>query len=328
MRALRRFAKIAYAYTLGRNSAQPSTADFWYRQAYARVTDEASLARYRAGGLLWPEYFFDQTVKLGYRMVREDGVPILCYGPPIGDQVNPEAAFQYILGLADHARSTGAEADRAKFLAATEAMLATQTPEGGYPYHFDYFDCKSGWTSALAQARGVSVMVRAWKATGDLKYLDSAQRAIALFDVPVTEGGYLAIFEPEQCPFFEEYPEMNSVVMNGFLSTAFGLWELAEWAEDEKARQLLDLALDSLEKMLPHFVHDGWTVYDLRPGETRPNPHSAFYHVMVVEYMKVLSVIAPRPAFTKILSEWQAMDTPINRAKATIRKIMFKVAVR
>lgn len=324
----KRLAGLVYSYTLGRKSAQPSTADFWYRQAFSRVRTAKDFETYLRSADPYPLYLFDQTVKLGYPSVDEKGVVSLHYGEPIGDQHNPEAGFQYALGLSDKFLLTKNDEWRQKFLDCTDFFAGIQDADGGFPYFFDYAECKSPWTSALAQARGASVMVRAWMLTGRDDYLNRASQAVSKFDLPVENGGYLASFEPTGSPYFEEYPEMRSTVINGFLSTVFGLFELSHWGKDERARNLLEMAYDSLESMLPAFEEGGWTVYDRRPGESRANPHSAFYHEMMVEYLRVLAVIEPRESFKAIRDRWAAMSTPWNRAKATYRKLLFKVAVR
>ena len=326
MSKTRRLAKLAWDYTLGRKGARPSTASFWYLQAPARVDSPATLEAYLNSAEPWPIYLFDQTVKLSYPSVNGAGVVTLHYGGPVGDQENPEAAFQYALGLADKGRSD--EAAKEMFLACARHYRDLQTADGSFPYLFDWFESKAPWSSALAQARGASVMLRAFMATGDAAYRDSALLAVGKFGVPVEEGGFLASFPPTGSPYFEEYPKAPTCVMNGFLSTTFGLWELGHWLGDENSKRLFTFACDSLEQMLPHFSTGWWTLYDLRGAPGQPNVQSPFYHEMVVEYMKVLGQLDPRPAFQRTLAEWQAMDTPKNRLRATWAKIVFKVAVR
>lgn len=326
--ALKRGLGLVYRYTLGRGGKTPSTANFWYRQARARVFSAETLKDYFRRSEPYPLYLFDQTVKLGYPSVRNDGVVILHYGPPIGDQENPEAAFQYALGAADRFLVTGETRWRDEFLGCAAYYRMHQMEDGGFPYRFDYGACRAPWSSALAQARGVSVMLRAWMLTRDASFLECGRRAISRFDVSVEDGGFLAVFEPTDSPYYEEYPEMRSVVLNGFLSTVFGLYELSVWAKDERAGRLLAVACDSLEAMLPEFESSGWTLYDRRAGETRPNPHSPFYHEMVVEYLRVLAAIDSRLAFQNILRRWAAMDTPWNRVRALWAKLLFKVSVR
>lgn len=325
MSKLSRLGRVAWDYTLGRATAKPSTASFWYLQAPARVHSSETFDQYLRSANPYPLYLFDQTVKLAYPSVNADGVVTLHYGPPVGDQENPEAAFQYALGLADQGLND--PESMKKFIACATHYRDRQAADGTFPYLFDWFESRAPWASALAQARGASVMLRAYLATGDESFKMSAIDAVRLFDLPVADGGFLATFAQTGSPYFEEYPKSPTCVMNGFLSTTFGLWELSHWLKDEKASSLFQTACDSLEQMLPFYSNGWWTLYDLR--ETRlPNVQSPFYHTMVIEYMKVLCQLDHRPAFKQILADCQAMDTATNRLRATWAKLKFKVAVR
>ena len=171
-------------------------------------------------------------------------------------------------------------------------------------------------------------MLRAWKMTGDEKYLRSARLAVSQFMTPIEDGGYLATFGPESCTYFEEYPHSPSAVMNGFLATAFGLFELNELAPDEPSQVLFDLSIESLKKMLPHYTLDWWTLYDLRGQPDKNNVQSPFYHDMVIQYITVLAIIAPCPEFERICEIWKDQYTISNKLRATLGKIVFKVNER
>ncbi|MDI9636799.1 D-glucuronyl C5-epimerase family protein [Kamptonema cortianum] len=331
---LGRLTRILSDYTVGRGGRRPSTASFWYLQAPARP----HIVQARTAGLSgehphspYDHYLFDQQVKLRYPSIRADGIPILHYHDPVGDQVNPEAAFQYGLGLADRFLETRDTADREAFLAIARYFKNIQTSEGDFPYEFAWYESKPPWASALAQARGVSIMLRAHRLAPDEGFLDSATKAISKFDIPVEKGGFLAEFSVNGkalCHYFEEYPGSPTAVINGFMSTIFGLWELATWESNERAQELLNLALDSLEVMLPHYEVDWWTLYDRTQVGNLKNIQSPFYHDMVIEYMKIISEIDKRECFRTALERWQAWNTPVGRLRATFAKLRFKVAHR
>ncbi len=321
-----RVIRVGWDYTLGRFLGKPSTARFWYLQAPAQVYDEASFADYLGSGEPYPKYLFDQTVKLAYPSVKEPGVPVLHYGAPTGDQENPEAAFQYALGLGESGRGGGEALER--FLQVAGYWRERQSANGLFPYMFDWHESKAPWASALAQARGASVMLRAWMGSGDERFLDSARGSVEMFEVPLEEGGFGAVHPVTGTPYFEEYPKAPTAVMNGFLSTVFGLWELGHWADDARAKRLFATACDSLERVLPVYTTDWWTLYDLRESQGRRNVQSPFYHSMVTEYMKVLCQLDGREAFASVLGRWTAMDTFGARARAAWEKAVFKVVAR
>lgn len=324
---VKRLGRITYNYTLGRLSSAPSTANFWYRQAPPRVVDQESLQKYLDQTSLWPEYLFDHRNKLSYPSFNSQGIVVLNYDG-IGPQVNPEAAFQFALGLADQILIENASKNTSQFLSICDYFMKEQTPEGDFPYHFDWGANKAPWSSALAQSRGASVLLRAWMASGEDEYLKSALLAISRFEVPIDEGGYLNIFGQELCPYFEEYPQDPSVVINGFMATFFGLYELACWTNESRPKELLAMAKSSLAKMLPHFDAGWWSLYDLHGTEKLPNLCSPFYHEMMINYLRVICTITPDESFNQILDTWQRQNTPVNRLRALVGKTKFKVAVR
>ncbi|MCB0826016.1 MAG: hypothetical protein KDC26_07485 [Armatimonadetes bacterium] len=328
MSKLNRLLSIIKTYTYGRKGDKPSTASFWYMRAPATIFTPHHLEIWRKFDGPYPPYLFDHRSKLDYPSVREDGVALLNYDDPIGTQVNPEAAFQYALGLADAYLNQKRQELRTQFLSCCNYFLSVQDERGNFPYEFDWYESKAPWYSALAQSRGVSVMLRAWKMTGDEKYLRSARLAVSQFMTPIEDGGYLATFGPESCTYFEEYPHSPSAVMNGFLATAFGLFELNELAPDEPSQVLFDLSIESLKKMLPHYTLDWWTLYDLRGQPDKNNVQSPFYHDMVIQYITVLAIIAPCPEFERICEIWKDQYTISNKLRATLGKIVFKVNER
>ena len=74
-------------------------------------------------------------------------------------------------------------------------------------HHFDweYRDTlKAPWYSALAQGQGISVLVRAYKESGEARYLEGARRAFASFQQPLDSGG-VAFTDSAGDLWFEEY---------------------------------------------------------------------------------------------------------------------------
>jgi len=306
---------------------RPSPVTFWALPEPARVASPASLASYLAAQPS-PPYLMDYTAKLTYTEANADGIPVLHYSDPVGTRVNPEAAFQLALGWHDRWLTTGAPDDRERFLMLADWFARDQTSEGLWLYRFSWHKSADPWSSALAQMRGASVMLRAWLVTGDPRYDAAARAAARPLGQPITGGGMHATHPQAGVAYFEEYPAEPSAVLNGFIAALFGLYELATWLDDTPSTSLLAEGIDSLERILPHYLHRGWTLYDLDPATPFPNPNSPRYHRLVGDYLRVLATITGRPGLAQWRDRWVAMDTTGNRIRAlagkAIRKLRYK----
>lgn len=315
-------------YVFGRVQGKPSTSRFWYLPEPAAVFDGESATRYFDDASPSPRYVMNYRAKLRYDYAGEDGIIRLNYGGTVGTQINPLAAFEWALGCHDRFRDTGSETHRATFLRYAEHFRADQSADGHFLYRFRWFQSPAPWSSALAQSRGASVMLRAWMLTGDERYADAARAALRDFERPVDEGGFLVRHRLDGVPYFEEYPAQPTAAINGFLAALFGPFEVGYWLNDADARGVFERGLDALERLLPHYTTSWWTLYDFDPDSPLPNVHSPRYHRMVTDYLRVLAAISGRAAIAAWRDEWAARDTGINRTRAYALKAYKKIVHR
>jgi len=315
----RRIADLLSNQVFRRVRGRPSPAVYWDLPEPPAVTDSAAFDRYRAASP--PPYLMDYRAKLAYREMGSRGVIVLHYPGDTGTQVNPEAAFQYALGLLDGG-------DRDAFLAAAEWFLADQTADGRWLYRFTWHRSANPWASALAQSRGVSVMIRAAILRNDDRYYDAARRAADVLEQPVSAGGFRATHPAAGVSYFEEYPAEPTAVLNGYIATLFGLFELGHWTGNDAARATFESGLDSLEAMLPHYEYRGWSLYDLDPRSPMPNYNSPRYHQLVTDYLAVLAAITGRESLAKARDRWRASNRAATRARAVVMKVARKLAYK
>lgn len=278
-------------YVLARWQNRPSTAGFWYLPEPPAITSKNDLVRYQQSQIS-PSYLIDYSKKLNYSLTNAEGIIVLPYQHPIGAQINPEAAFQYALGLHDQYLQTKQTADLNKFLNYASLFQNQQSAEGLWPYQFDWYGSKAPWYSALAQARGASVMLRAWKLTQDEKYYKASTNSLKKFMVPISEGGFLHTFSAENCLYFEEYPHTPTGVINGFMSSLMNIWELNYWLKEPWLTELWQTGIQSLEKMLPHYSNGWWSLYDLDPKSPIANVNSPRYHQLEIDYLHILALLS------------------------------------
>jgi hypothetical protein len=318
--------KLLNSYVYGRFISKQSPAAFWYLPETPTIVDDETLALYYDSANPSPYYVTDYTKKLSYQCKNKDGIIVLNYGEPFGTQINPEAAFQYALGLHDMYFRTNQIFYKDEFMKYVDYFYSLQTAEGHWLYCFDFFTTNGYWASALAQSRGCSVMLRAWAITGNTKYLKSAEKSIESFNVSVEDGGFLNEFHlVPGCFYFEEYPQIKTAVMNGFMSSLFCLWELSQWADNKLAYKLWVEGIHSLERMLPYYTLSWWSVYDKNPNISINNYNSSRYHLLEIYYLKILSTISNSGILKQYLEKRKNQYNIQNRLKASIYKTVYKL---
>lgn len=318
---MRKLTGLFRNYVTRRVDGAQSAAVFWYLPEPPRVFDAASRAAYERSARPSPLYLMDYTRKLEYTVVDAEGIIALNYGPPIGRQRAAEAAFQYALALHD----TG---NHPAFLHYAEVLLGDRDERGRWFHVFDWYRNHAPWYSALDQSRGASVMLRAWLLTRDERFLRAAREAVALFDTPIAEGGFVGTHPRAGVPYLEEYPAQPTAVLNGFLATLFALWEMGHWLDDPAGRDRFARYLGSVERILPHYTTSWWTLYDLDPESPFPNVHSPRYHRLATDYLRVLSALDPSPVIASFRDRWIAMEGPVARTRATALKAIKKLIHR
>lgn len=318
-------------YVVARWQNRPSTALFWYLPEPPNIKSPNDLLNYKKTKERGktPFYFIDYRKKLFYPLENEHGIIVLPYNETIGKQINPEAAFQYALGLHDQFCLTDDASYSKKFWRYASYFLSSQSQDGLWGYHFDWYGSKAPWYSALAQSRGASVMLRAWLLSHEQHYLDAAKLALAKFSVPTSAGGFLHTFKPTQSAYFEEYPLTPTGVINGFMASLLSVWELRYWTEEKWLDDLWHLGISSLQSMLPHYSNGWWSLYDLDANTPLPNVNSPRYHLLEMNYLQILSILSDNSAL-KNEHEKRVMQYrhTASRLRAlclkSIRKILYK----
>ncbi len=203
----------------------------------------------------------------------------------------------------------------AQFYYAANWLVIHQDDKGGWPIQVTrklangMLELPPGWYSAMAQGQAMSLLVRAYHRTNNRKYLDAAVRAMHIFDVTSEDGGVLAYFA-EKYPWYEEYPTVPSCfVLNGFIYSLLGLYDLKDVApreHAEEAEQLYQAGLASLKQMLPLFDTGSGSIYDLRHFTLGVAPNLARwdYHATHINQLLLLSTVEDHPIFSETAKRW------------------------
>ena len=202
----------------------------------------------------------------------------------------------------------------APFYYAANWLVLHQDERGGWPINVrrrinkHLPELAPGWYSAMAQGQAMSLLVRAYVRTQNSKYLDAALRATELLAVPSDEGGVRAQFA-DKFAWYEEYPtQPGSFVLNGFIYSLIGLYDLktiAPASRSAQAQALLKDGMTSLVTLLPLFDTGSGSTYDLRHVGLHSAPNLARwdYHATHINQLLLLATIVDDPVAKRLFQE-------------------------
>ena len=182
--------------------------------------------------------------------------------------------------------------------AAADWFVNNQDPKGGWPVNIKReimpgMSVPAGWYSAMGQGQAISCLCRLYHCTGDRKYLEAALKATKPFDILSKNGGVQALFA-ETIPWYEEYPtQPSSFVLNGFIYSLFGLYDLSQAASppaNSNALRLYNQGLLSLRKLLLLYDLGSRTAYDLRHFTLHSQPRVARWDYHIVHIIELLTL--------------------------------------
>lgn len=166
-------------------------------------------------------------------------------------------------------------ADQVQWLAAH--AVRREDDAAVWPLDFDWREGRSclraPWISAMVQGLAMSALVRAHRMTGDPTLLDLALGAAGPFGKGIADGGVRAIEAGRV--LYEEYPAYPLPrVLDGFLLSLLGLWDLAVETGDERIRRFFADGLDGLAHALPFWDYRGrWSWYGAHGYLCPPHYH-------------------------------------------------------
>ncbi|NWV55016.1 GLCE epimerase, partial [Daphoenositta chrysoptera] len=213
--------------------------------------------------------------------------------------------------------TVSATAHMAAFFAASRWLLRNQDERGGWPIMVTrklgegFKSLDPGWYSAMAQGQAMSTLVRAYLLTKEPAFLGAALRATAPYKLPAEQRGVKAVFMNRH-DWYEEYPTSpSSFVLNGFMYSLIGLYDLKETAGEKlgkEARLLYERGMESLKAMLPLYDTGSGTIYDLRHFMlgTAPNLARWDYHTTHINQLQLLSTIDDAPIFKEFVKRWKS----------------------
>lgn len=257
-------------------------------------------------------YFNDLTQKVLMQPQYVESIDLPTVKTELGEDILfPVAIFQYALGCWDLYLLEKKEKYRKKFLDCVEWTIKTQEATGAWNnFFFVYPEHPYG---AMAQGEATSVLVRAWTLTKDDKYLSAAKQAIDFMLKPVEQGGTSKYGNSDLVLL--EYTHL-SVVLNGWIFSLFGLYDICLACGETKYKDALNKTLKTLEKTLDKFDRGYWSNYDLDNHIASP-----FYHHLHIAQMEALNLITKKQVYADYSEKWKAEENSgLKKLRATAVK--------
>ena len=276
------------------------------------------------------DYYLDFSSKSEYNgKLDENEIPLYRLGS--GDYFyHPIVICQYALGLFQKLldRQNNSEIYKKRFLRQADWLIENIEEKDGMlgwlvKYDIDDFDVQAPWFSSMAQGEAISVLMRAHLITGKEDYIQLARKALDIFEHSIAEGGIVSTFQ--NYPVYEECPSPTKpmAVLNGFIFSLYGLYDLLIGIGDERANKLFEKGIDSLSNILYLYDLKYWSQYYLY-DYPKSYPASFTYHMLVVEQLKTLHILTGRDIFLEYSNRWKNQsENIICKLRALLAKLLF-----
>jgi hypothetical protein len=261
-----------------------------------------------------------------YRPLDFDGLPMRAYFSA-GLQYSPTRVAAFGLAHFNRMCDTGSEESHSAFLRA--AAWFCRSEDGLWRYEFPWRDLPAGWISAMAQGEGISVLVRAYRHTGDEAYLSQALRASRAFTVSLEGGGVRSRIRG-QWEFLEEHPLPRPPhTLNGFLYAMVGINDLIREVPDVRERVNFDGLVETLAEQWRCWDLSYWSAYDLNLSpKGRRNFATLSYHQIHVSLVRFLAEVLQNEALSSCWRTWGAYSRSLpKRLRALYGKARYRLEV-
>jgi heparosan-N-sulfate-glucuronate 5-epimerase len=210
---------------------------------------------------------------------------------------HPVTISEFALGAYEEYLKSGDTTARRKFLICADWLKDNLKRRGEFDYWeytFPLPTARVPWVSGLAQGEGVSVLLRAYVATGEYAYLEAASKAIKPIFYDVSVGGS-SIVKGSHYVFPQEYPSQpkRENVLNGAIAAYLGVHDYYRVTKDPYVQATAQTIRTTLRNSLQDFDVGYWSLYS-QPPPSLASPH---YQIQHVRLLRVLYEISGDGAF-------------------------------
>lgn len=201
-------------------------------------------------------------------------------------------------------------------IACADWALQNQEKKGSWKT-FDFDNPKHPYSS-MAQAEGVSLLVRIYLQTDKVKYAEAAKKAVDFMLLPLEKGGTTK-YKDGKVYFYER--TADPLVLNGWIFSYWGLFDYWKLTRNEEIKCILDKTLAAMVEDLPTYDLGYWSKYD--SGTMICSP---FYHKLHIAQLNVMYDLTKKKIFHTYAMLWSDYNNSfIKSKKALIVKIWQKL---
>ncbi|MDQ6817049.1 MAG: hypothetical protein M3018_06530 [Actinomycetota bacterium] len=257
------------------------------------------------------QWWTDGPLLSQYQRVEFTGSQLVWeYYPGQGIELHVLANF----GKADGLYAAG-PAQYPTLRAMLDELIPLAAKRGGglaWEYYFRFDGGAPPWISAMAQATALEALTRAYKAFNDRSYLDLAHVALAVFGVRPPVG--VAVATPLGTRYLQYSFAPGATILNAFLQTLIGLYDLAHVSGDPLAAGLFTAGDAQARAEVPGYDTGAWSLY--QPGvEDTLN-----YHLLVTTFLQSLCARTGAPVYCRTAAHFTTyLKTPPALALLTRR---------
>ena len=236
------------------------------------------------------------------------------YVPGQGLQLHPLANFGKL-----NAYAKGSRRNDARNTLLLDELMAIAVPRGGglaWEYYFSFDGGRPPWVSSLAQGTGLQAIARSAKKLGRMpELLPRIQEGLKLFEQPPPTGVRVETAEGAHYVQYSFWPSLR--IINGFVQSLVGLYDVAKITGDPRAAQLFADGDRAARSEVPRFDTGAWSLYS-RDAITRESDLA--YHVLLRDFLTSLCDRTAEPVYCTAESHFTSyLEIPPELELRTIR---------
>jgi hypothetical protein len=239
----------------------------------------------------------------------------MVYAGGVGPQRNPVTVEHYAIIYYDSYKKTGNQTLRQAFINNTNWLASNAISHGNYSifeYKFPWppYASQPPWHSAMAQAQALQPLIKAYKITGNERYLETANLLLNTLFIEVKNGG-VTYKTPHDGWWYEEVAS-NALeeprVLNGMMYALLGIYDYYNYTKSDKAKFLFDQGIVALKNNLPRYDYKNeYSYYSMYPIQ-KLSP--LYYHKKHIELLSNLYNITKEEVFKSYRDKWQNYKIP------------------
>jgi hypothetical protein len=264
----------------------------------------------------------------GQRVTFEGSELVWQYVPGQGLQLHPLGNFGKL-----NAYAKGSRRNNARNTLLLDELMSIAVPRGGglaWEYYFTFDGGRPPWVSSLAQGTGLQAIARSARKLGRMaELLPRIQEGLTLFEQPPPTGVRVETAEGAHYAQYSFWPDLR--VINGFVQSLVGLYDVAQITGDARAAQLFADGDRAARVEVPRFDTGAWSFYS-RDAITRES--DLHYHTLLRDFLASLCDRTAGPVyctaeshFTEYLTTPPEIELRTTRARgSTMRTLRFSLS--